>query len=59
MKAGHCQLLGRQALAALSATAGENLLTALGGHAAPEAMATLTHQFARLICTLHGYLLLL
>ena len=46
--------LGGQALAALGAAAGQDLLAVLGGHPQAEAVTALTHQFARLIGPLHG-----
>jgi hypothetical protein len=48
--------LGRQALAALSATAGENSHAARGFHALAEPMPALAHKLARLIRALHGTL---
>jgi hypothetical protein len=46
--------LGGEALAALGATASQDLLPVLGRHPQAEAVAALTHQFARLIGPLHG-----
>jgi hypothetical protein len=46
--------LGAQALAAARAACGENLAAARRGEAGTEAMAALAHQFAGLICPLHG-----
>lgn len=48
--------LGRQTLAALRATTGENLLTASGQHALAEAVTALANNTARLIRALHGSL---
>ena len=45
---------GRQALAAVGATSGDDLAAALGRHAGAVAMTALTHQLAGLIGSLHG-----
>jgi hypothetical protein len=46
--------LSRKTLAALSAAAGQNLLTTCGQHALAEAVAALAHEAAWLISTFHG-----
>jgi len=45
--------LGREALAALGAAAGQNIAAADGGHARPEAVTALTDELGRLESTLH------
>ena len=45
---------GRQALAAVGATSGQNLTACLGAQAGTEAMATLADKLGRLISTFHG-----
>ncbi|OCC02055.1 hypothetical protein BA190_25625 [Labrys sp. WJW] len=45
---------GRQALAAVGATSGQNLAACLGAQAGTEAMATLADKLGRLISTFHG-----
>lgn len=49
-------LLGRQALATLRTTAGKYANAAGRQHALAEAVATLAHKAARLICAFHGRL---
>jgi hypothetical protein len=51
--------LGREALAALRATAGENPHATWGFHALAEAMPALAHKLARLIGALHDTLRLI
>jgi hypothetical protein len=43
-----------EALAALRATARQNLATGASGHARAKAVSALTMYFARLVCTLHA-----
>jgi len=45
--------LGREALAALGAAAGQNIAAADGGHTRAEAMAALANELGRLESTLH------
>jgi hypothetical protein len=47
-------LLGGQALTALGAAAGHDLLAVLGGHAGAISVTALAHESARLIGALQG-----
>jgi len=47
-------LLGRQALAALGAAAGDDLLATCGQHTLAEAVAAFAHEAAGLICAFHA-----
>lgn len=48
------KVLGRQALAAFGAAAGENFLATCGQHTLAEAVAAFAHKAAGLICAFHA-----
>jgi len=54
VRAGEDQASGRQALAAMGATARDDLAAAGGGHARTETVTALTDELARLVGSLHG-----